>query len=140
MLQSELFTSRNQNLVLAKLPNSGFWRYGQFFKWNRVKMAKNGFKLVEFFGGASHMINYNIFNIFSFSTFSFRYFLDPVFYIFFLKFWQNTGVLQYRKEKVEEQKMLKMFLFIICEAPKIISSILGPYLTIFTLFHLQFLL
>ena len=24
MLQSELFTSRNQNLVLAKLPNSGF--------------------------------------------------------------------------------------------------------------------
>ena len=32
MLQNELFTSRNQNLVLAKLPNSGFWRYGQFFK------------------------------------------------------------------------------------------------------------
>ena len=32
MLQSELFTSRNQNLVLAKLPSSGFWRYGQFFK------------------------------------------------------------------------------------------------------------
>ena len=48
-LQSELFTSRSQNLVLAKLPNSGFWRYGQFFKWNRVKMAKNGFKKVEFF-------------------------------------------------------------------------------------------
>ena len=32
MLQSELFTSRSQNLVLAKLRNSGFWRYGQFFK------------------------------------------------------------------------------------------------------------
>ena len=32
ILQSELFTSRSQNLVLAKLPNSGFWRYGQFFK------------------------------------------------------------------------------------------------------------
>ena len=32
MLQSELFTSRSQNLVLTKLPNSGFWRYGQFFK------------------------------------------------------------------------------------------------------------
>ena len=31
MLQSELFTS-SQNLVLAKLPSSGFWRYGQFFK------------------------------------------------------------------------------------------------------------
>ena len=32
MLQSELFTSWSQNLVLAKLPNSGFCRYGQFFK------------------------------------------------------------------------------------------------------------
>ena len=32
ILQSELFTSRSQNLVLAKLPNSGFGRYGQFFK------------------------------------------------------------------------------------------------------------
>ena len=32
MLQSSLFTSRNQNLVLAKLPSSGFWRYGKFFK------------------------------------------------------------------------------------------------------------
>ena len=51
MLQSELFTSRSQNLVLAKLPNSGFWRYGQFFKWNRVKMAKNGLKMVENFWG-----------------------------------------------------------------------------------------
>ena len=66
MIQSELFTSRNQNLVLAKLPNSGFWRYGQFFKWNRVKMAKNGLKMVEIFWGASHMINNNIFNIFCF--------------------------------------------------------------------------
>ena len=32
MLQSELFTSRSQNLVLAKLPSSGFWKYGHFFK------------------------------------------------------------------------------------------------------------
>ena len=32
ILQSELFTNRNQNLDLAKLPNSGFWRYGQIFK------------------------------------------------------------------------------------------------------------
>ena len=39
ILQCELFTSRSQNLVLAKLPNLGFWRYGQFFKWNKVKMA-----------------------------------------------------------------------------------------------------
>ena len=66
MLQSELFTCRSQNLVLAKLPNSGFWRYDQFFKWNRLKMAKNGLKMVEIFWGASHMINDNIFNIFCF--------------------------------------------------------------------------
>ena len=32
ILQSELFTSRSQNLVLAKLPNSGFGRYSQFLK------------------------------------------------------------------------------------------------------------
>ena len=33
-----------------------------------------------------------------------------------------------------------MLLFNIGEAPKIISAIFGPFLTIFTLFHLQFLL
>ena len=60
ILQSELFTSRSQNLVLAKLPSSGFWRNGQFFKWNREKMAKNDLKMVEIFSGASHMINNNI--------------------------------------------------------------------------------
>ena len=27
MLQSELFTCRSQNLVLAKLPSSGFWKF-----------------------------------------------------------------------------------------------------------------
>ena len=31
-----------------------------------------------------------------------------------------------------------MLLFIICEAPKIISAIFGPFLTIFSIFHLQF--
>ena len=100
MLQSELFTSRSQNLVLAKLPSSGFWRYGQFFKWNRVKMAKIVLKMVEIFLGASHMINNNIFNIFSFLTFSFEYFLDLVFRAIFFKFGQNTGFLKYPKEKV----------------------------------------
>ena len=42
-------------------------------------MAKNGQKRVEFFGGASHMIYNNIFNIFRFLTFHFQYFLDLVF-------------------------------------------------------------
>ena len=140
ILQSELFTSRSQNLVLAKLPNSGFWRYGQFFKWNRVKMAKNGLKMVEIFRGASHMINNNIFNIFCFLTFSFGYFLDLVFRAFFSKFGQNTGFVKYPKEKVEKQKMLKMLLLVICEVPKKISTIFKPFLAIFTLFHLTNLL
>ena len=65
MLQSDLFTRRSQNLVSGKLRRSGFWRYGQFFKCNRVKMAKNGFKMVEFFGGASHIINDYVFNNFA---------------------------------------------------------------------------
>ena len=54
-------------------------------------MAKNGLKMVEIFWGASHMINNNIFNIFSFSTFSLGYFLDPVFRAIFLNFSQNAG-------------------------------------------------
>ena len=102
MLQSELFTSRNQNLVLAKLPNSSFWRYGQFFKWNRVKMAKNGLKMVEIFLGASYMINDIIFNIFCFSTFSFGYFTNPV-------FWPNLekNALKTRSRKYPQKKKLK---------------------------------
>ena len=125
---------------LAKLPNSGFWRYGQFFKWNRVKMAKNGLKMVEIILGASHMINNNIFNIFCFLTFSFGYFLDLVFRAIFSIFGQNTGCVKYPKEKVEKQKMLKMLLFIICEAPPKMSTLFWSFLAIFTLFHLTNLL
>ena len=63
------------------------------------------------------MIDNNIFNIFSFSTFSLVYFLDPVFRAIFLNFSQNAGFVKYPREKVEKLKMLKMLLFIICEAP-----------------------
>ena len=48
-------------------------------------MVKNGPKMAEIIFGATHMIKNNIFNIFSFSTFSFGYFLDPDFLEFFLK-------------------------------------------------------
>ena len=102
ILQSELFTSRSRNLVLAKLPNLGFWRYGQFFKWNRVKMAKNGLKMVEIFWGASYMINDNIFNIFCFSTFSFGYFTNPVFWPNLEKIALKTRFRKYSKEIVEK--------------------------------------
>ena len=81
-------------------------------------MAKNDLKTVEIFWGASHMINDYNFNIFCFSTFSFGYFLDLVFRAIFSKFGQNTGFIKYPKEKVGKQKMLKMLLFIICEAPQ----------------------
>ena len=83
------------------------------------------------------MINYNIFNIFCFSTFSLGYFLDSVFRAIFSKFGQNTGFVKYPKEKVEKQKMLKMVFFIICEDPQKISTIFKPFLAIFTLFHLK---
>ena len=86
------------------------------------------------------MINNNIFNIFSFSTFSLGYFLDPVFRAIFLNFSQNAGFVKYPREKVEELKMLKMLSFIICEAPQKISTLFWSFLAIFTLFHLTNLL
>ena len=86
------------------------------------------------------MINNNIFNIFSFSTFSLVYFLDPVFRAIFLNFSQNAGFVKYPREKVEKLKMLKMLLFIICEAPKKFQPFFGHFLAIFTLFHLTNLL
>ena len=68
---------------------------------------------------------------------SFGYFLDLVFRAISSKFGQNTGFVKYPKEKVEKQKMLKMLLFIIFEAPQKISTIFKPFLAIFTLFHLK---
>ena len=95
-------------------------------------MAKNDQKRVEIFWGASHMINDNIFNIFNFSTFSLGYFLDPVSRAIFLKFSQNAGFVKYPREKVEKLKMLKMLLFIICEAPQ---KNFNPFLAIFGHFY-----
>ena len=86
------------------------------------------------------MINDNIFNIFNFSTFSLGYFLDPVFRAIFLKFNQNAGFVKYPRETVEKLKMLKMLLFIICEAPKKIATLFWSFLAIFTLFQLTNLL
>ena len=102
-------------------------------------MAKNGLKMAEiFFEGASHVVKNNIFNIFCFSTFSFGYFTNPVFWPNLEKKALKTRSRKYPKEKVEKQKMLKMLLFIICEGPQKISTILKPFLAIFTLFHLKF--
>ena len=90
-------------------------------------MTKNCPKMAYINFGVSHMMNNNILNIFSFSTFSFLYFLDPVFRVISFKFCQNSGFLKYQKEKVEKQKMLKILSFIICETPKLISAIFGPF-------------
>ena len=70
-------------------------------------MAKNGLKMVEIFGGASHMINDNIFKIFCFSTFSFGYFLALAFRDIFFKFGPNLVFVKYAKDKVEKQKNVK---------------------------------
>ena len=101
----------------------------KFFKWNRVKMVKNGFKMVEIFLGASHMINDTIFNIFCFSTFSFGYFLDLVFRAIFSKFGQNTGFVKYPKEKVEKQK--NVIIYHMWGPPKNFN----PFLVIFGHFY-----
>ena len=97
-------------------------------------------KMVEIFLGASHMINNNIFNIFSFSTFSLGDFTNPAFWLNFKKIALKTGLRKYLREKVEKLKMLKMLLFIICEAPMKIPTLFWPFLAIFTLFHLTNLL
>ena len=81
-------------------------------------MAKKGQKMVENFLGAPRMINNDIFNIFSFSTFSFGYFTNPEFWLYFKKIALKTESRKYPREKVEKLKMLKMSLFIMCEAPK----------------------
>ena len=117
ILQSSLFTRRSQNLVSPKLPSWGFWRYGQFIKWNRVKMAKNGLKMVELFLGASHVINKNILTFLVFQLFLFGYFLHLVFRAIFFKFGQNSGFVKYPKWKSLKTKNVKMVSFIICEAP-----------------------
>ena len=69
-------------------------------------MAKKGQKILEIFWGASHIINKNIFNIFCFSTFSLRYFPDPIFRAIFFKLSQNSEFVKYPREKVIKQKML----------------------------------
>ena len=76
----------------------------KIFRWNRVKRAKNCPKMAEINLSVPHMINDIIFNIFCFSTFSFAYFLGPVFRVIFSKFCQNSGFVKYQKEKVEKQK------------------------------------
>ena len=82
-------------------------------------------------------MNNNILIFFVFKFLVLGYFLDLVFRAIFFKFGQNTGFVKYPKEKVEKLKMLKMLLFIICEAPKKISTIFRPFWAIFSQFHLN---
>ena len=66
-------------------------------------MAKNDQKRVEIFWGASHMINDNIFNIFSFFNFAFGYFRSPVFWPNLKKKAQKTE----RSQESTKEKKLK---------------------------------
>ena len=95
-------------------------------------MAKNDQKRVDIFWGASHMINDNIFNIFSSSTFSLGYFTNPAFWLNFKKIALKTGSRKYPREKVEKLKMLKMFLFIICDQNQPFFGHFWPFLPYFT--------
>ena len=65
------------------------------------------------------------------------YFRNPVFWPNLKKSAPKTRSKKYPKEKVKKLKMLKMLLFIICEAPPKNSTFLKPFLAIFTLFHLK---
>ena len=80
-------------------------------------MAKNGLKMVEIILGASNMINNNIFNIFCFQFFLLGTLQTLYFGQILRKKALKTMSRKYPKEKVKKQKMLKMLLFIICEAP-----------------------
>ena len=53
------------------------------------------------------MINNNIFNNFSFSTFSLRYFTNPAFWLNFKKIALKTRSRKYPKEKVKKTKNVK---------------------------------
>ena len=67
-------------------------------------MAKNGLKMVEIFWGASHMMNDNIFNIFCFTTFSFGYFTNPVFWPNLEKIALKQGLESTQKKKFKNKK------------------------------------
>ena len=95
-------------------------------------MVKNVPKMAKIISGTSYMVDNNIFNIFSFFNFFLRILFRPCFLEFFLKIQTNYRGSTVPKKKVEKQKKVKMSLFIIYEAPKIISSI---FLSIFDNFY-----
>ena len=65
--------------------------------------------MVEIFWGASHMINDEIFNIFCFSTFSFGYLTNPVFWPKLEKKALKTRSRKYPKKKeIETQSYANM--------------------------------
>ena len=134
-----LFTKRNITCGVPEMEDGKILHNCNNFRWNRVKMAKNGQKMAEINFGVSYIIIFFIFNFFCFSTFTFSYFLEQVFWVKFLKFCQNSGLLKYQMEKVEKQKKVKMKKIIMYETPKLISAIFGQFLAVFTLFHLKFL-
>ena len=135
-----LFTKPIKNWGVPEMIYCKFLPWSKNCRWNRVKMVKNVPKMAEIILGTSHMIDNKIFNIFSFFNFFLWILFRPCFLEFFLKILTNYRGSTVPKRKRWKTKKVKMSLFIMYEAPKIISSIFCPFLTIFTLFHLQFLL
>ena len=78
------------------------------------------------------MVNNDISNIFCFHTFSFWYFLDPVFRAGFSIIGQNTGLVIVPKRKNKKFEMLLMLLFDMCDAPQ---NIFSHFLPIFDHFY-----
>ena len=78
------------------------------------------------------MIDNDISNIFCFYTFSFWYFLGPVFRAGFSIIGQNTGLVIVPKRKNKKFEMLLMLLFDMCDAPQ---NIFSHFLPIFDHFY-----
>ena len=80
------------------------------------KWSNKGKKWLKYIFWPSHIRNNSICNIFSFSNYSFTHLLDPVFRANFTKFGKTNGLLSTKKKETIKLKMLKMLLYIICDA------------------------
>ena len=91
------------------------------------KIVKNSHKWVKYIFWSSHMIKNNIWNIFSFSSYSFSYLLNPFFWANFSKFGEKKGLYKYQTEKTKKLKLLQMLLFKMYDDQKICFTHFWPF-------------
>ena len=74
-------------------------------------MAKNGLMMVEFFWGASNMINNNIKFFLVFKFLVFGYFTDPVFWPTLKKIAQKQGLETTHKKKLKTKNVKNVIIY-----------------------------